>query len=107
MLRMGDGTLVEVTREVYLEWYQSCLLYTSHLTVTQFKVQAEQQRLEAVTGQVAQAEQNLEDAKAATAKQKKKLVSLQKETKAAKTLSLIHIFCYELNQEDSDTSCNQ
>ena len=36
-----------------------------HLTVTQFKVQAEQQRLEAVTGQVAQAEQSLEDAKAA------------------------------------------
>ena len=32
-----------------------------HLTVTQFKVQAEQQRLEAVTGQVAQAEQSLED----------------------------------------------
>lgn len=23
VLRMGDGTLVEVTREVYLEWYQS------------------------------------------------------------------------------------
>ena len=59
-----------------------------HLTVTQFKVQAEQQRLEAVTGQVAQAEQNLEDAKAATAKQKKKLESLQKETKAAKTIAL-------------------
>ena len=49
-----------------------------HLTVTQFKVQAEQQRLEAVTGQVAQAEQGLEDAKAATAKQKKKLEALQK-----------------------------
>ena len=47
------------------------------LTRTQFKVQAEQQRLEAVTGQVAQAEQNLEDAKAATAKQKKKLESLK------------------------------
>ena len=31
-----------------------------HLTVTQFKVQAEQQRLEAVTGQVAQAEQKKE-----------------------------------------------
>ena len=59
-----------------------------HLTVTQFKVQAEQQRLEAVTGQVAQAEQNLEDAKAATAKQKKKLESLKKETKAAKTIAL-------------------
>ena len=55
-----------------------------HLTVTQFKVQAEQQRLEAVTGQVAQAEQNLEDAKAATEKQKKKLEALQKETKTSK-----------------------
>ena len=42
-----------------------------HLTVTQFKVQAEQQRLEAVTGQVAQAEQSLEDTKAATEKQKR------------------------------------
>ena len=59
-----------------------------HLTVTQFKVQAEQQRLEAVTGQVAQAEQGLEDAKAATAKQKKKLEALQKETEVAKTIAL-------------------
>ena len=59
-----------------------------HLTVTQFKVQAEQQRLEAVTGQVAQAEQSLENAKAATEKQKKKLEALQKETKAAKTISM-------------------
>ena len=41
--------------------------------MTQFKVQAEQQRLEAVTGQVAQAEQSLEDTKVATEKQKKKL----------------------------------
>ena len=59
-----------------------------HLTVTQFKVQAEQQRLEAVTGQVAQAEQSLADAKAATEKQKKKLEALQKETKAAKAIAL-------------------
>ena len=59
-----------------------------HLTVTQFKVQAEQQRLEAVTGQVAQAEQSLEDAKAATEKQKKKLEALQKETKTVKTVTL-------------------
>ena len=59
-----------------------------HLTVTQFKVQAEQQRLEAVTGQIARAEQSLEDAKAATEKQKKKLEALQKETKAAKTIAL-------------------
>ena len=49
-----------------------------HLTVTQFKVQAEQQRLEAVTGQVAQAEQSLEDAKAATEKQKKETGSSEK-----------------------------
>ena len=59
-----------------------------HLSVSQFKVQAEQQRLEAVTGQVAQAEQSLEDAKPATEKQKKKLEALQKETKAAKTIAL-------------------
>ena len=59
-----------------------------HLTVTQFKVQAEQQRLEAVTGQVAQAEQSLEDTKVATEKQKKKLEALQKETKTAKTVAL-------------------
>ena len=58
------------------------------MMVTQFKVQAEQQRLEAVTGQVAQAEQSLEDAKAATEKQKKELEALQKETKTAKTLVL-------------------
>ena len=59
-----------------------------HLTVTQFKVQAEQQRLEAVAGQVAQAERGLENAKAATEKQKRKLEALQKETKTAKTLAL-------------------
>ena len=59
-----------------------------HLTVTQFKVQAEQQRLEAVTGQVAQAEQSLEDAKAATEKQKKKLEALKKETQAASSVAM-------------------
>lgn len=59
-----------------------------HLTVTQFKVQAEQQRLEAVTGQVAQAEQSLEDTKVATDKQKKKLEALQKETKVARSVAL-------------------
>ena len=37
-----------------------------HLTVTQFKVQTEQQRPEAVIGRVAQAEQSLEDTKVAT-----------------------------------------
>jgi len=59
-----------------------------HLTVTQFKVQAEQQRLETVTGQVAQAEQSLADAKAATEKQKKKLEALKKETQAAKSVAM-------------------
>ena len=59
-----------------------------HLMVTQFKVQAEQQRLEAVTGQVAQAEQSLEDAKAATEKQKKKLEALKKETQAATSVAM-------------------
>ena len=59
-----------------------------HLTVTQFKVQAEQPRLETVTGQAAPAEQRLADAKAATEKQKKKREALQKETKTAKTITL-------------------
>ena len=59
-----------------------------HLTVTQFKVQAEQQRLEAVTAQVEQAEQTLEDAKSAAEKQKQKLKDLQKETKKVKAVGL-------------------
>ena len=59
-----------------------------HLTVTQFKVQAEQQRLEAVTAQVADVEQSLEKTKAAAEKQKKKLEALQKETKAARANAL-------------------
>ena len=41
-----------------------------------------------MTGQVAQAERRLENAKAATEKQKKKLEALQKETKTAKTVAL-------------------
>ena len=59
-----------------------------HLTVTQFKVQAEQERLEAVTGLVAQAEQTLEDTQAAADRQKKRLAVLQKETKNAKAAAL-------------------
>ena len=59
-----------------------------HLTVTQFKVQAEQQRLVEVTAQVQQAEQSLEDTKAAAEKQKKKLKALQEETKVAKSAAL-------------------
>ncbi|MGN0978601.1 MAG: plasmid recombination protein [Faecousia sp.] len=59
-----------------------------HLTVTQFKVQAEQQRLETVTAQMEQAEQTLADAKSQTEKQKKKLKALQKETKVAKAVAL-------------------
>ena len=59
-----------------------------HLTVTQFKVQAEQQRLEVVSAQVAQAKQTLEDTKSASVKQEKKLKALQKETKVAKTVAL-------------------
>ena len=52
-----------------------------HLTVTQFKVKAEQQRLEAVSERVTQAEQALE-------KQEHKLDALKKETKAAKAAAL-------------------
>ena len=59
-----------------------------HLTVTQFKVQAERERLEAVTAQMEQAEQTLADAKSQTTKQELKLKSLQKETRVAKSVAL-------------------
>ncbi len=59
-----------------------------HLTVTQFKVQAEQQRLEAVTAKADRAEQSLADTQSAVEKQEKKLKALQKETKTAKTVAL-------------------
>ena len=59
-----------------------------HLTVTQFKVQAERERLEAVTAQMEQAEQTLADAKSQTEKQEKKLKALQKETRVAKSVAL-------------------
>ena len=59
-----------------------------HLTVTQFKVQAERQRLEAVTGLVAQAERSLEETRSATEIQKKKLEALKKETKTVKTIAM-------------------
>ena len=59
-----------------------------HLTVTQFKVQAEQQRLKAVIAQVTDVEQSLEKTKSAAEIQKKKLEALQKETKAARVTAL-------------------
>ena len=49
---------------------------------------AERQRLEAVTAQVADAEQSLENTRVAAEKQKKKLEALQKETKAARATAL-------------------
>jgi hypothetical protein len=59
-----------------------------HLTVTQFKVQAEQQRLETAVAQADQAEQTLADTQSAVEKQEKKLKALQKETKTAKAIGL-------------------
>ena len=59
-----------------------------HLTVTQFKVQAEQQRLEAVTAQADKVEQSLVDTQSAVEKQEKKLKALQKETKMARAVGL-------------------
>ena len=59
-----------------------------HLTVTQFKVQAEQQRLEAVTAQVAQAEHTLNATEAAAQKKAKELKSLQGQTKEQRTVAL-------------------
>ncbi len=59
-----------------------------HLTVTQFKVAQEQQRLEDVTAQIAQTEQALDTAQAAVEKKQKELQSLQKQTKEQRTTAL-------------------
>ena len=59
-----------------------------HLTVTQFKVKQEQDRLESVTEQLTQTEQALLNTKSVTEKQEKKLAALQKETQTAKVLAL-------------------
>ena len=59
-----------------------------HLTVTQFKVAQETQRLEAVTAQVAQSEQTLATTTAAAEKKEKELKSLQKQTKEVQRLNL-------------------
>ncbi len=59
-----------------------------HLTVTQFKVQVEKQRLEEVTSEREQAEQTLADKQSAVKKQEQILKELQKETKVAKTVAL-------------------
>ena len=59
-----------------------------HLTVTQFKVAQEQQRLEDVTAQIAQTEQALDTAQAAVEKKHKELQSLQKQTKEQRTAAL-------------------
>ncbi len=59
-----------------------------HLTVTQFKVAQEQQRLEDVTAQIAQTEQALDTAQAAVEKKQKELQSLQKQTKEQHTAAL-------------------
>ncbi len=50
-----------------------------HLTVTQFKVEQEQQRLEAIAEKLQSAEADLENADAALDEQKKKLDALKKE----------------------------
>ena len=59
-----------------------------HLTIIQFKVMAEKERLAAVADQVEQAEQELDDVTSATEEQKKKLAALKKETKVAQKVSL-------------------
>ena len=59
-----------------------------HLTVTQFKVAQEQQRLETMTVQIAQTEQTLNNTQAAIEKKEKELKSLQKQAKEQHTAAL-------------------
>ena len=58
------------------------------LTITQFKGLTEKERLETLTGQVEQAEQELDDVTSAMEQQKKRLAALKKETKMAQKISL-------------------
>ena len=67
---------------------ESVAALEEHLTVTQFKVAQEQQRLEDVTAQIAQTEQALGTAQAAVEKKQKELQSLQKQTKEQRTAAL-------------------
>ena len=59
-----------------------------HLTVTQFKVAQEKQRLETMTAQIAKTEQTLNDTQAAIEKKEKELQSLQKQAKEQHTAAL-------------------
>ena len=60
-----------------------------HLTVTQFKVQREQERLDSLTSQIDQKEQSLAQTKAALSKREKKLATVQKKA-ALPQNALIH-----------------
>lgn len=59
-----------------------------HLTVTQFKVAQEKQRLETMTAQIAHTEQTLNNTQAAIEKKEKELKSLQKQAKEQRTAAL-------------------
>ena len=59
-----------------------------HLTVTQFKVAQEQQRLETMAAQIAQTEQALDTTQTAIEKKQKELKSLQRQTKEQGTAAL-------------------
>lgn len=54
-----------------------------HLTVTQFKVAREKQRLEAVTAELTQKEEQIDDITQAAEKKKQELKSLQAQTRVA------------------------
>ena len=60
-----------------------------HLTVTQFKVQREQERLDSLTAQIDQKEQHLTQTNKTLSKTKKELVSIQKKAAVTKD-ALIH-----------------
>ena len=60
-----------------------------HLTVTQFKVQREQERLDSLTAQIDQKEQHLTQTSKALSKKEKELAVVQKKTVIAKD-ALIH-----------------
>lgn len=60
-----------------------------HLTVTQFKVQREQERLDSLTSQIGQKEQHLDQTTAVLSKKEKELAAVQKKAAVTKE-ALVH-----------------
>ena len=70
-----------------------------HLTVTQFKVQREQERLDSLTSQIDQKEQSLAQTNAVLSKKEQELAAVQKKATLTKE-ALIHVRDLDYDKRD-------